>query len=41
MMTDDEKALFRLHTMADWQEFPGFNARKMLEELKPYDNDWK
>ena len=40
-MTDDEKALFRLHTMADWVEFKGFKQKKMLEELKPYDNDWK
>ena len=41
MMTDDEKALFRLYTMTDWLEFKGFNSKKVLEELKPFDNDWK
>ena len=40
-MTDDDKALARLYTMADWLEFPGFNSDKILEELKPFDNDWK
>jgi hypothetical protein len=40
-MTDDDKALLRLHTMSDWQEFSGFNSDKILEELKPFDNDWK
>ena len=40
-MSDDEKALARLYTMSDWIEFPGFNSNKVLEELKPFDNDWK
>ena len=40
-MLDDEKALARLYTMSDWIEFPGFNSKKVLEELKPFDGDWK
>ena len=38
---EDDKALARLATMSDWQEFPGFNSYKVLEELKPFENDWK
>ena len=40
-MTDDDKALLRLNTMSDWIEFPGFKSSKLLEELKPFDDDWK
>ena len=40
-MNDDEKALARLYTMCDWIEFPGFNSKKLLEEIKPFENDWK
>ena len=32
-MNNNEKALARLYTMSDWQEFPGFNAHQILEEL--------
>ena len=38
---DDDKALLRLNTMSDWIEFPGFKSSKLLEELKPFDGDWK
>jgi|TARA_Y100000310_G_scaffold75768_1_gene72146 hypothetical protein len=38
---NDEKALARLYTMSDWQEFKGFNPKKVLEELKPFEGDWK
>ena len=40
-MNNDEKALARLYTMSDWIEFPGFNSKKLLEEIKPFDGDWK
>ena len=40
-MIDDDKALSRLYTMDDWLEFPGFNAHQVLEELKPFNEDWK
>ena len=40
-MNDNDKALQRLYTMSDWQEFGGFNAKKVKEELKLFDNDWK
>lgn len=40
-MNNNEKALARLYTMADWQEFPGFDAHQILEELKPFNEDWK
>ena len=40
-MNNNEKALARLYTMADWLEFPGFNAHQVLEELKPFNEDWK
>jgi len=31
----------RLHTMGDWLEMESFNSNKIMEELKPYNNDWK
>ena len=31
-MNDNDKALQRLYTMSDWQEFGGFNAKKVKEE---------
>ena len=40
-MNDDDKALLRLNTMSDWIEFPGFKKDKLIEELKPFDKDWK
>ena len=40
-MNEDDKALLRLNTMSDWIEFPGFKKDKLLEELKPFDKDWK
>ena len=40
-MNDDDKALLRLNTMSDWIEFPGFKKDKLLEELKPFEKDWK
>jgi len=41
-MNDDDKALLRLNTMSDWIELnPGFKKDKLLEELKPFENDWK
>jgi hypothetical protein len=30
----------RLQSMSDWQEFHGFEAHKIKEELKPFENDW-
>jgi hypothetical protein len=35
------QAINRLNSMSDWQEFSGFNSHKMMEEIKPFDNDWK
>ena len=41
-MNDDDKALVRLSTMCDWIEMiPGFKRDKLLDELKPFENDWK
>jgi len=40
-MNDDDKALLRLNTMSDWLEFPNFKKDKLLEELKPFEKDWK
>ena len=41
-MNDNDKALLRLNTMSDWIELnPGFKKDKLLEELKPFKNDWK
>ena len=40
-MIDDDKALQRLYSQSDWWEFPGFKKDKLLEELKPFENDWK
>ena len=40
-MNDDDKALLRLSTMSDWIEFPSFKKDKLLEELKPFEKDWK
>ena len=41
-MNEDDKALLRLNTMSDWIELnPGFKKDKLLEELKPFENDWK
>ncbi len=40
-MNDNDKALLRLNTMSDWIEFPGFKKDKLLEELKPFEKDWK
>lgn len=41
-MNDNDKALLRLNTMSDWIELsPGFKKDKLLEELKPFENDWK
>ena len=41
-MNDDDKALLRLNTMSDWIELnPGFKKDKLLEELKPFEKDWK
>ena len=31
----------RLHTMGDWLEMESFNSNNIMEELKPYNNDWK
>ena len=30
----------RLQSMSDWQEFHGFSANRIKEELKPFENDW-
>ena len=40
-MNDNDKALLRLNTMSDWIEFSSFKKDKLLEELKPFENDWK
>lgn len=41
-MNDNDKALLRLNTMSDWIELnPGFKKDKLLEELKPFEKDWK
>ena len=41
-MNDNDKALLRLNTMSDWIELePGFKSSKLLEELKPFEGDWK
>ena len=41
-MNDDDKALVRLSTMCDWIEMtPGFKRDKLLDELKPFEKDWK
>ena len=40
-MIDDDKALQRLYSQSDWIQFPGFKKDKLLEELKPFENDWK
>jgi hypothetical protein len=40
-MLDDDKALQRLYSQSDWIQFPGFKKDKLLEELKPFENDWK
>ncbi len=40
-MNEDDKALLRLNTMSDWIEFPRFKKDKLLEELKPFEKDWK
>ena len=41
IMSDDDKALLRLSTMSDWIEFPSFKKDKLLDELKPFEKDWK
>lgn len=41
MSYENDKALARLATMSDWQEFPGFDSRKVLKELEPFKDDWK
>tara|TARA_B100001057_G_C22729505_1_gene903164 strand:+ start:556 stop:834 length:279 start_codon:yes stop_codon:yes gene_type:complete len=38
---ENTQAINRLNSMSDWQEFKGFNSHKMMEELKPFNNDWK
>ena len=38
---EDSQALSRLNTMSDWQEFEGFNAKKLLKEIEPFKDDWK
>jgi hypothetical protein len=40
-MIDDDKALQRLYSQSDWIQFPGFKKDKLLEQLKPFENDWK
>ena len=30
----------RLKSMADWQEFGGFNPSKIKKELEPFEDDW-
>tara|TARA_B100000900_G_scaffold403335_1_gene410301 strand:- start:155 stop:796 length:642 start_codon:yes stop_codon:yes gene_type:complete len=41
-MNDNDKALLRLNTMSDWIELnPGFKKDRLLEELKPFEKDWK
>ena len=41
MSYENDKALARLATMSDWQQFPGFNSHKVLKELEPFKDDWK
>ena len=36
MSYENDKALARLATMSDWQEFPGFDSHKVLKELEPF-----
>ena len=38
---EDTQAMTRLSMMADWQEFPGFDAQKMLREIEPFKDYWK
>ena len=38
---ENTQAMTRLSMMADWQEFPGFNAQKMLQEIEPFKDQWK
>ena len=33
---EDTQAMTRLSMMVDWQEFPGFDAQKMLREIEPF-----
>ena len=38
---EDTQAMTRLSMMVDWQEFPGFDAQKMLREIEPFKDHWK
>lgn len=38
---EDAQALTRLGMMSDWQEFQGFDARKVMKEIEPFKDDWK
>ena len=40
-MNNTDKAMIRLLSQSDWLEFEGFDSRKMLDELKPFKDDWK
>jgi len=40
-MNNTDKAMIRLLSQSDWLEFKGFDSRKMLDELKPFKDDWK
>lgn len=41
MMTPSEKALFRLHTLEEWMELKPFSSDNILDEIRPFENDWK
>ena len=36
---EDTQALNRLNTMCDWQEFKGFNTKKLLKDIEPFKDD--
>ena len=41
-MKKNDKAMMRLLSMSDWQQLKcNFSSKKMLEELKQFDGDWK
>ena len=40
-MQNNDKAMIRLLSMSDWQEFKGFDYKKMLKELEPFKDEWK
>ncbi|MAK55970.1 MAG: hypothetical protein CML17_09035 [Pusillimonas sp.] len=40
-MQNIDKAMMRLLSMSDWQEFRGFDSKKIKKELQLFDNEWK